>query len=111
MKKVLLVGAFLTFCVCYSSLAQESNPRAAKASARQAAQHTRINQGIKSGELTKKEAKVLKVQQRDINRTKKRAKADGQVTREEKRKINRKQNRANRNIKRQKSDAQSRGVV
>jgi hypothetical protein len=82
--------------------------QAACASKRQVKQHKRINQGVKSGELTKREATNLKLQQCDIRRTKRQAKADGVVTRKEKARIVHKQNKANRNIHRKKHNQRNR---
>lgn len=69
---------------------------------RQVVQNKKINQGVKSGELTKKEAVKLKAQQRNINQTKKAAKADGVVTPKEKAIIKHKQNKAAKNIAKKK---------
>lgn len=69
---------------------------------RQVVQSKKINQGVKSGELTKKEAVQLKAQQRNINQTKKAAKADGVVTPKEKAIIKHKQNKAAKNIAKKK---------
>lgn len=71
-------------------------------------QNARINQGVRSGELTRAETKQLKQQQRDINRTKKAAKADGVVTRKEKAVIKHKQNNASTNIARKKNNQRNR---
>ena len=76
---------------------------------RQGAQRARIQEGIKSGELTKKEAAGLRGQQRHIRRAEKRAEADGVVTPEEKAKLERKQDRASHQIYKQKHDEQDRG--
>lgn len=75
---------------------------------KQVKQNARINDGVRSGELTPAEAKKLKQQQRDINRTKRAAKADGVVTRKEKAVIKHKQNRASANIARKKNNEQTR---
>ncbi|PWD97920.1 hypothetical protein [Marinilabilia rubra] len=69
---------------------------------RQMNQQTRINQGVKSGELTKRETVKLQKQQRNVRKTKRAAKADGVVTRGERAVIQHKQNKANRNIYRKK---------
>ena len=61
-------------------------------------QHQRIKQGVQSGELTRREATKLKHQQANIQRTKKRAKADGVVTRKERAIIRKKQANASKNI-------------
>jgi CRISPR/Cas system-associated endoribonuclease Cas2 len=68
----------------------------------------RIQQGVRSGELTRPEAHRLAREQKHINREKRLARADGQVTRREKVHIRQDQNRANRDIYHQKHDAQSR---
>lgn len=47
---------------------------------REAAQHARIHEGVKSGELTKAEARNLRHGQRHVRRMERRAKADGTVT-------------------------------
>ena len=52
-------------------------------------QHQRIRQGVKSGELTRPEAKDLREDQKDLHQDVKLAKSDGKITRSE-RKILRK---------------------
>ncbi len=75
---------------------------------RQVNQSLRIKHGIVNGELTRIEARKLKGQQRHIQRSKARAKADGVVTPYERTHIRSKQSRASRNIRRQKQDRQDR---
>jgi hypothetical protein len=65
-------------------------------------QEKRIDQGIKSGEVTKGEAARLEAQQGRIKVDEAKAKADGVVTPKERAKLTREQNRANRNIYRKK---------
>lgn len=89
-------------------IGQGLQAQSACASKRQVKQHKRINQGVKSGTLTKKETTNLKLQQGDIRRTKRQAKADGVVTRKEKARIVHKQNKANRNIHRKKHNQRTR---
>ncbi|MEO1513638.1 MAG: hypothetical protein AAFV95_01455 [Bacteroidota bacterium] len=103
--KAIIFGIFALVCTFSYSADAQTTPRVGK---RQVTQQKRINQGVKSGELTKKEATRLQAQQVNIQRTKKRAKADGVVTKKERAVINRKQNRASRNINKQKNDAQNR---
>lgn len=69
-------------------------------------QKTRIKQGVKSGELNKREARRLAAEQRKIKHDEKKAKADGVVTPQEKAKIKKEQRRASKNSYRQKHDAQ-----
>jgi hypothetical protein len=75
---------------------------------RQAKQEQRIDQGIASGELTKREAHRLEHQQAAINKAEDKAKADGSVTAKERKRLTHAQNHASRNIYRQKHDRQDR---
>lgn len=81
-------------------LAQET-PRA---DVRQRNQTTRIQEGRASDELTRRESKMLRKEQRHIHRAERRTKADGDVTRAERRRLERKQDRANRHIYRAKNN-------
>ncbi len=73
---------------------------------REANQQQRIDQGVASGQLTKREASRLDQQQAGIARTEARAKSDGIVTAAERRHVVQKQKRASRAIRHQKHDAQ-----
>ncbi|PWJ44563.1 hypothetical protein [Sediminitomix flava] len=99
-KKTIAVFSFLTL-IGFTAQAQSTVKR-------QANQTARIAEGVASGELTKKETRQLKKQQRNIQRTKKAAKADGVVTAREKAVIQRKQNAASKNINRKKTNAADR---
>jgi hypothetical protein len=103
MKKLIILGIFILTAGLVNAQTQTT-----KVNQRQGNQKDRITEGVKSGELTKKETKNLVLQQRDIRRTKKVAKADGVVTRKERVVIHSKQNSANRNIKRKKKNDRSR---
>ena len=72
---------------------------------RQNEQKARINQGVASGELTRKESVKLQAQQRAIKAEKKAVKADGKVTAAERAKLRADQNRASRNIYNEKHNA------
>ncbi len=76
--------------------------------AREHNQKDRIKEGVKTGELTKPEAKRLAKQQRHIKKTEAKAKADGDVTEAERAKLDRKQDRASKRIAKQKHDKQDR---
>ena len=65
-------------------------------------QHTRIKQGVKSGELTKSETKNLVRDQKEIRQDVKSAKSDGIVTGAEKKEIRKDQRQASREIHRKK---------
>lgn len=77
-------------------------------SARQGGQQARIAEGVRSGDLTRRETRVLEREQKKIQIEKRLAQADGKVTPAEKRFLRREQNRASRHIARQKNDRQER---
>lgn len=70
----------------------------------EAHQQDRIEQGAKSGELTKHEARRVRSQQKAVDAAQKRARADGTVSAAERRRIRAKQERANQEIYEQKHD-------
>lgn len=105
MKKIISIITLVLLLAGINSLQAQVTRHVTKSQVRQ---QKRIVQGAKSGELTRAETKELQRQQRHINRSKKRAKADGVVTPAERARLNGKQNRASRNIRRQKNDAQDR---
>jgi hypothetical protein len=72
---------------------------------RQENQSQRINQGVASGELTKKEAATLRTEQRAIRAEKKAFKADGKVTAAERAQLRRDQNQASKRIYKKKHNA------
>ena len=88
-----------------NAYAQNATPRVRQ---RQVNQQQRINEGVRSGELTKREAVRMEALQAKIQHDKKVAKSDGVVTPDERTKLNREQNVASRKIYRQKHDAQRR---
>jgi len=71
---------------------------------RQINQQKRITQGVRSGELTKKETARLQVQQRQIQKHKQAVKADGVVTKRERTSLQVHQNKASRTIQRKKNN-------
>jgi hypothetical protein len=73
----------------------------------EANQTDRIKQGRESGELTKREARRLKAEQKLIDRTQNRAEADGSVSAKERARIRHMQDRAGKDIHRQKHDGAS----
>src|SRR5256885_14660456 len=56
------------------------NPRDPGVSARQRAQRKRINQGVRSGEVTRDEAKSLRGEQKAVREEERAYKADGKLT-------------------------------
>ncbi len=106
MKKILIAIALFMIVTGSNQLkAQNGN---AGINTHQAHQHHRIKQGVRSGELTHREARHLKAQQGKIRHAKRIAKADGVVTPNEKAHIKNEQARASRKIYKQKHDRQNR---
>lgn len=75
---------------------------------RQHAQRERIQQGVKSGELTRPEARRLAQQEAGIRRLEAQAKSDGKITRSEALRLDRRLDAAGRHIAVQKHDRQDR---
>lgn len=106
MKASTFLAVLIAAGVCYSSsLAQEKTPRVDK---REKIQKERIKDGVKSGELTRRETRRLAAEQKKIRNDEARAKADGIVTPRERARLNKELNRASRDIHRQKHDNQKR---
>jgi hypothetical protein len=103
---MVLKSLLLVFCIacCAPAFAQDPNqpqtttPKTPKITKRQMNQRARIRQGVKSGELTKGEARNLRQEQKTIQAEKQMAKADGKVTPAERAKIRRDQNKASKDI-------------
>lgn len=76
--------------------------------ARQQNQRERIVQGVRSGELTRPEARRLIAGERRLHRHERRAESDGTVTRAERVALHRQADRMSARIYRQKHDPQSR---
>ncbi|HSQ18750.1 MAG TPA: hypothetical protein VLR92_00115 [Blastocatellia bacterium] len=75
---------------------------------RQYREQQRINQGIRSGELTRREARVLEGRLARIRIHERFARADGHLSYRERARLNRELNRESRGIYRQKHDSQTR---
>jgi len=73
---------------------------------RQRRQHARIQEGIRSGEVTPEEAAKLKAEQQKVQADREKAAADGKVTGKERRTIRHEQNQASRDIFRKKHNRQ-----
>jgi hypothetical protein len=102
-----LVGAMLVPCLLPAQQATDT-VKTPMVRRRQVNQQKRIHQGVKSGELTRLEARKLEREQARVQRSKVRAKSDGQVTPRERLRLQRQQNKASRDIYRQKHDGQTR---
>jgi len=105
MKFVKFATLALAAAFALPALAQvQSTPRIDQ---RQANQERRIEQGEKSGQLTKKEAKKLEKGQAHIQKMENKAVADGKVTAKERERIEHAQNKQSREIYKQKHDKQT----
>jgi hypothetical protein len=91
----IIITLFATALMSGTMFAQEATPRINE---RQVDQQKRIRQGVRSGQLTRKEARQLKVGEARIQHDKMMAKADGRVTRAERAKLTREQNRESKAI-------------
>lgn len=94
-----VIVALLVVLSVGSVLSQTKTPRVDR---RERRQQARIQEGVKSGELTGKEANKLEAQQGKIERDEMQAKADGTLSPAERMKLHREQNRASRKIYRKK---------
>ena len=106
MKKILLTliitGLFGIFT------ADADAQRTPRVDQRQSNQKYRTRQGVRSGELTRREAKSIRRSTKRVNRYEKRAKSDGTVTRRERVRLNRMENRNSRKIYRKKHNRRDR---
>lgn len=84
--------------------------QAARVDNRQDRQEARIDQGVASGELTRRETARLDAQQAHITRMEHRMEADGKVTGKEALRMERAQDKASRRIAHNKHDLQHRPV-
>ncbi len=75
---------------------------------RQRHQEQRIQHGLKSGALTRDEARKLRAEQRAIRQKERAMKSDGTFTKEERKEIRQDLKEANRNIRDEKHDAETR---
>ena len=97
----LLVAVLAAFAL--PVLAQTNTPNIDQ---RQANQQQRIDQGVKSGQLTGKEAARLEKGQEHVQKVEDKAKADGKVTKKERARIQHAENVQSRHIAKQKHDRQ-----
>lgn len=116
MSKRILALITLT-AASLGALAQAPAPATAASTAtpridqRQANQERRIDQGVASGQLTRREAHRLERQQGVIDRAEDRARADGKVTAQERARLHHMQDHASANVAGQKHDRQRRAAA
>ena len=108
-----LTKTFASLCAVaiVSTTFAADNPRDPGVNARQRAQRKRINEGVRSGELTRDEAVKLRQEQRAIRTEKRAYKADGKVTAAERKDLHQDLNAASKDIYQEKHDADTRPAV
>jgi hypothetical protein len=99
--KIKISGGLLIAALAITSMAQ-AQTRTPVINQRQHNQERRINQGVRSGELTHNEAHHLRADERRIAMTKHMDKASGRVTPSERRQLRHEENRTSRAIYRDK---------
>ena len=104
MKKIIAVFTFIVFAGIIQAHAQQTPV----VDHRQKNQRHRIQSGVASGELTRRETANARYDQRRIKKSERRAKADGVVTPVERARLDHKQDRASRQLRRDKHDGQDR---
>lgn len=96
--KILLFLAMFLFAGIYGASAQQKAVVKQPIVAHQKVQNHRVKEGVKSGEITKGEHKVLAHRKHEIKKDVKLAKADGKVTQPEKKMIRNEQKKNSRLI-------------
>ncbi len=102
---ILSIVALPTLALAQGASAAGATPGIDK---RQVNQERRIEQGVKSGQLTNREAGRMEKREAKIEADKQAAKADGKVTAKERKHLQRELNQTSRAIAREKHDKQRR---
>ena len=117
LSKFALIASVAILALSSKSFAEEASPKpevnqgekSGKSEARETVinqrqenQDKRIDEGVKHGELTKKEARKLEREQAHIEKMETKAEADGKITKGEMRRIEKAQNKASADIHRKK---------
>ena len=105
MKRIGLWVLIAAFAATFAGTAS-AGVRTSRVDRREARQQLRIQQGVRSGELSPGEAARLRAGERHIRRAEWRAKSDGVVTPRARVRLNRALNRESRRIYRLKHNAQ-----
>lgn len=108
MKLMKAILATICLSLAFSTVGLAQSNRTPGATKRQVNQRQRINQGVRSGEITRGEYRRIQNQQQDVRQEKREAKADGVVTRRERAGIHREQNQSSRQIYRTKHNRRDR---
>ena len=102
--KIKIFGGLLIAALAFTSMAQ-AQTHTPVVTERQHSQNRRINQGVRSGELTRNEARHLRADERHISRDKRMARANGHVSRTQRQHLRREENRTSRAIYRDKHNS------
>jgi hypothetical protein len=108
MFRILCLTVFSALTLSFAAPYAHADDSEARYDRRQAHQKERIKQGVRSGELTRRETGGLVRGQVRVNRMERRAEADGKVTRKERLRLERAQNKQSRRIFRKKHNRRSR---
>ena len=106
--KIQILGSLLIAALATTSIAK-AQTHTPVIDQREHNQNHRINQGVRSGQLTRNEAHHLRNDERNIHRTERIAKANGHVTHAERQHLRRQENRTSRAIYRDKHNGRVRG--
>ena len=109
MKRPLVMSVVAALCL--TATVADAGTRDPGVNARQQNQRARIQQGVRSGELTRPETRRAVESQRDIRQLERAYKSDGTLTGVERRDLRHEQSQASREIYRQKHDGQDRPAV
>ena len=105
--KVKIFGGLLVAILTITSMAQ-AQTRTHVITHRQHVQHSRINHGVRSGQLTRNEAHHMRAKERKISRDKRLARADGHVSVAERKHLRHEENHTSRAIYRHKHNGRVR---
>ena len=105
--KIKILGGLLVAAMAVTSVA-EAQTKTPVINAREHMQEKRINQGVRSGELTRHEAHTLRRDEHRLNEEKRDYKETGHVTRAERRRMRHQENNISRSIYAKKHNARFR---
>jgi hypothetical protein len=108
MKTTLRILSLAAALLAVTATLAAANPQTPRVDRRQAAQHLRIRDGVKHGQLTRGEAARLRTGQAHVRRMERRVKSDGIVTPRERARLGHAQDVQSRRIFRLKHNARGR---
>ena len=105
MKKIIVAAAL--GLVAMTSVASAYDYRQSQIDAREHQQERRIQEGVRSGQLTRSEARQLEAEQARIRQMERNAQRDGRIDRREAAQIRQAQDNASRHIYQEKHDSET----